>query len=69
MSEHAVSDEFATWLLEDMHDRERLKRLTNRELVVEALNLCDIDEPVITEMMDRLYPGWSYLSEGELAGH
>lgn len=64
-----VSQEFADWFFEDMAVRQRLKLLSNRQLVVEALNLCDADEPVITEMLDRLFPGWAYLSEGELCGH
>ena len=45
-------------LVDMVNERARVQKLTNRELVTEALHADDTDTPVINEMMDRLDPGW-----------
>lgn len=54
-----------TLLLDMVHERARLMKLTNEELVAEALSADNTDLPVINEMMDRLDPGW-YEEDREL---
>ena len=45
-------------ILDALDESDRLKALTNEELVMECLQDPSTDCPVVEEMMDRLWPGW-----------
>lgn len=51
-----------------MQEMERLRTLTNRELVIEYLRFGD-EETITDEMCTRLYPGWDGITDRELAGN
>lgn len=46
-------------LIECVHNLERLKKLSNTELVREAMHCEAADWDVVLEMMERLAPGWA----------
>ena len=53
-----MADKLAEKVLSIIAEQERLRNLTNHELVIECLNLEAADYGIVCEMMDRLYPGW-----------
>ena len=63
------TDEMAEYYLAVFDEQARLSRLSNKELVIECLNLNETDNPVVDEMMNRLYPDWDKIPDGELLGH
>jgi hypothetical protein len=51
-----VSDQVLRNILADMDESDRLKTLTNRELVEDYL--CDESDLAVEEMLTRLWPEW-----------
>lgn len=41
-----------------LHESERLSKLTARELIYECLGRSSADDPHVTELMNRVMPGW-----------
>ena len=53
-----VSDKTASNILADLRESERLGRLSDKELVMEALQSEVGDIPVVQELMLRVDPDW-----------
>jgi len=68
MANLTPSPEFVDWFFSDLAERQRVKELTVRDLILEAIEDLDIDEPLIEEMMNRICPGWDKLLN-EPRGH
>ncbi len=51
-----------------MQEQDRLRALSPRELVLETLTRDAADDPHVTELMDRVFPGWvDEVTEEELS--
>jgi hypothetical protein len=55
-----LTDQDLDNLLAILAERERLKALTNRALVLEVLGHPAADDPVVIELMNRVLPGWEH---------
>ncbi len=54
-------------LLAVIHESDRLAKLTDRALIIECLGRASADDPHVTELMNRVLPGWAEsLTEEEL---
>jgi hypothetical protein len=65
----SCTDEQTEYMISMFEESTRLHGLSNRELVIECLNMSETD-PVVEEMMNRLFPEWETgISDGEMLGH
>lgn len=51
-------------IADSLKESNRLKTLSNEDLVKECIQIAETDYPVVTEMCDRLFPAWAD-EEGE----
>lgn len=65
------SPEFADELLADMHERQRVSMLRNRDLISEVVedDELDIDHPLLAELLNRIDPLWSVEWGSRSKGH
>lgn len=48
-----------TNLMAALKEQDRLRALSSRELIIETLGRDCSDDPHVTELMDRVLPGWA----------
>jgi hypothetical protein len=65
MTNQPITNNALTGILATFAEQDRLRKLSNEDLVRECPSIPDTDCAVVDEMMTRLWPEWSEEEDGE----